>query len=235
VKIYLPAFGPDLPVHPLTGLTALGLRHNGAPIWPVRGGSGDGDDGNTGGQGGSGSGDGGDGGKDGGGPPGDLGDAGKKALDAMKADRNAARQELKTVKDQLAKLAPLQKLADALGAKPGDDGPTDVDALTTRLAKHEEELATERQARFRAEVAAEKKLTPAQAKRLIGTTREELAKDADELLKDFQPGDRGGGQGGGRTPRQDPSQGARGNQTLTGREQAMAQIEKRFGKKSTAT
>lgn len=235
MKIHLPAFGPDLPVHPFTGFTALGLRRNGAPIWPVRGGSGDGDDGKTGGQGGSGSGDGGDGGKDGGGPPGDLGDAGKKALDAMKAERNAAKLELKKVNDQLAKLAPLQKLADALGAKPGDDGPTDVDALTARLAKHEEELATERLARFRAEVAAEKKLTPAQAKRLIGATREELAKDADELLKDFQPGDNGGGQGGRRTPRQDPSQGARGGQALSGRDQAMAQIEKRFGKKSTAT
>lgn len=33
----------DLPVHPTTGLTAIGLRRNGTPIWPVIGGSGEGD------------------------------------------------------------------------------------------------------------------------------------------------------------------------------------------------
>lgn len=35
---------PTLPLHPRTGLQALGLLRNGAPIWPVLGGSGDGDD-----------------------------------------------------------------------------------------------------------------------------------------------------------------------------------------------
>ncbi|MER7361931.1 hypothetical protein [Nonomuraea wenchangensis] len=34
----------DLPVHPRTGLQAIGLRRNGKPIWPVLGGSGDGGD-----------------------------------------------------------------------------------------------------------------------------------------------------------------------------------------------
>ncbi|MBG0828547.1 hypothetical protein HS041_12285 [Planomonospora sp. ID67723] len=34
----------DLPVHPFTGLTALGLRRNGDPIWPILGGSEDADD-----------------------------------------------------------------------------------------------------------------------------------------------------------------------------------------------
>ncbi|MCC5574483.1 hypothetical protein IMZ11_02355 [Microtetraspora sp. AC03309] len=33
----------DLPVHPRTGLRAIGLLRNGAPIWPVLGGSGEGD------------------------------------------------------------------------------------------------------------------------------------------------------------------------------------------------
>lgn len=40
---------------------------------------------------------------------------------------------------------------------------------------------------LRLEVAAEKGLTPAQAKRLVGTTREELEADADELLETFKP------------------------------------------------
>lgn len=39
----------------------------------------------------------------------------------------------------------------------------------------------------RLEVAAEKGLTPAQAKRLVGTTREELIADADDLLATFKP------------------------------------------------
>jgi hypothetical protein len=162
-------------------LTALGRRRNGAPIWPVKGGAPDDDTtrpatatrkatplNND----------------DGGDDPDDLGDAGKRAIDRMKADRNAARQELKAVRDQLAKLGPLQKLADALGAKP-DDGPTDIEALTARLAKHEEDLAAERALRWRAEVAQEKGLTAAQAKRLVGKTRDELAADADDLLKTF--------------------------------------------------
>lgn len=38
---------------------------------------------------------------------------------------------------------------------------------------------------LRIEVAAEKGLTPAQAKRLVGATKEELEADADEILADF--------------------------------------------------
>lgn len=34
----------NLPIHPFTGLQAVGLLRNGAPVWPVLGGSGDGDD-----------------------------------------------------------------------------------------------------------------------------------------------------------------------------------------------
>ncbi|MEO3974366.1 hypothetical protein [Streptomyces sp. CAU 1734] len=40
---------------------------------------------------------------------------------------------------------------------------------------------------LRITVAAEKGLTPAQARRLQGSTREELEADADELLNDFAP------------------------------------------------
>lgn len=38
---------------------------------------------------------------------------------------------------------------------------------------------------LRLEVAAEKGLNPAQAKRLVGTTKDELAADADEILEAF--------------------------------------------------
>lgn len=50
----------ELPVHETTGLTALGFRKNGAPIWPILGGSGEGGDpgagGSAGGEGGAGDG-----------------------------------------------------------------------------------------------------------------------------------------------------------------------------------
>lgn len=92
MKIDLPLLGPDLPVHPHTGLTALGLRRNGAPIWPVRGGApddgGDADGDDTGDQ------DDADDSDDEGNPD-DLGDPGKKALDAMKTQRNKARGALR--------------------------------------------------------------------------------------------------------------------------------------------
>ena len=56
---------------------------------------------------------------------------------------------------------------------------------------------------MRLEVAADKGLTPGQAKRLVGTTREELEADADEILRDFpiKPG----------RPQGDVDQGVRSN------------------------
>jgi hypothetical protein len=165
-----------------------------------------------------------------------LGDAGKQAIARMKTERNAARKELRDVKSQLEKLAPLQKLADALGGTGGEDGDgkPDVDGLAQRLARHEEDLQAERLARFRAEVAHEKGLTAGQAKRLVGATREELAADADELLKEFKPAGDGNGRRNG-SPRPDPSQGSRGGKPLSGREAALAEAQKRFGKQPTTT
>ena len=55
-------------------------------------------------------------------------------------------------------------------------------------AEAAERRAAEVEARaLRLEVAAEKGLTPAQAKRLVGDTREALEADADELLETFKP------------------------------------------------
>lgn len=84
----------------------------------------------------------------------------------------------------------------------------DYDDLKSKAAKLDEieaasksELEKEREARAAAEkerdsvktealritVAAEKGLTPGQAKRLVGATREELEADADALLAEFTP------------------------------------------------
>ena len=68
-----------------------------------------------------------------------------------------------------------------------DRDKTEAQKLTER-AEAAEKRAAETEARaLRLEVAAEKGLTPAQAKRLVGTTREELEADAAELLETFKP------------------------------------------------
>jgi hypothetical protein len=62
---------------------------------------------------------------------------------------------------------------------------TETERLNAR-AEAAEKLAGEHEsAALRLSVAFEKGLTPAQAKRLVGTTREELEADADEVLRDF--------------------------------------------------
>lgn len=102
--------------------------------------------------------------------------------------------------------------------------------VESQAAAEQRALAAELRA-TRLEVAAEKGLTPAQAKRLVGATREEFEADADEILREFPavavkaPV----------APRPDPSQGSRGASPLSGREAGLAEAQKRFGTKSTVT
>jgi hypothetical protein len=74
----------------------------------------------------------------------------------------------------------------------------------------------------RTEVALEKGLTPSQAKRLVGSTREELEADADELLKDL------GDSNKPRSPKPDPNQGRSGAGAASTAEQFAAAIEPHF-------
>jgi hypothetical protein len=64
---------------------------------------------------------------------------------------------------------------------------SEQERLTERLAAAEARAAEIEGRALRLEVAAENGLTPAQAKRLVGSTREELEADAKELLATFQP------------------------------------------------
>lgn len=57
--------------------------------------------------------------------------------------------------------------------------------LEDRVAEIERQARESETRAMRAEVANAKGLTPTQAKRLVGATREELEADADELLKDI--------------------------------------------------
>lgn len=124
----------------------------------------------------------------------------KKALD----EERAARKELEK---QISALKPLGDLAAALGVKP-DQGKTDVQTLTEQVAAMQQQMRDSELRAMRLEVAAEKGLTPAQAARLAGDSREALAKDADDLKALFPGTLAANGQPG--TPAPDPSQGARG-------------------------
>lgn len=79
---------------------------------------------------------------------------------------------------------------------------TEQQRLAERAEAAEKELATTRLEAVRTQVALEKGLTPNQAKRLVGSTPEELAADADELLADL-------GTSKTATPRVDQSQGVK--------------------------
>jgi hypothetical protein len=120
-------------------------------------------------------------------PADDLGDAGKKALAAERDARKAAEKELAKYKKAEADKAE----ADKTEAEKRAAADARADAAELRAT--------------RLEVAHEKGLTPAQAKRLVGTTREELEADADEILKDFPTAPAKPS-----APKPDPSQGSRG-------------------------
>lgn len=129
-----------------------------------------------------------------------LGDAGKKALQAERDARRALEQQLKDLKPLVDFVSQVRG-----GQAVPDSQKTEAEQLSTRIAELEKAAADERQARIRLEVAAEKGLTPDQAARLQGATREELAADADSLKALFPTAAPAPG-----TPAPDPSQGARG-------------------------
>lgn len=127
-----------------------------------------------------------------------LGEGGKKALQAEREARKALEKkigEFDSFKSQLAEL---------VGGKPAD-GKSEVDLLREQFQSMESTLTSERSARWRAEIAQEKGLTARQAARLVGSTREELAADADELLETFPTAPAAPG-----TPKPDRSQGGNG-------------------------
>lgn len=127
----------------------------------------------------------------------DLGDAGKKALDAERREKRAAEKRASDLEARLKEFEDRDK--------------TEAQKLAER-AEAAEKRAAEIEARaLRLEVAHEKGLTPGQAKRLVGSTRDELETDADEILRDFptKPGRPRGDvdQGARNTPKPEPATG----------------------------
>jgi hypothetical protein len=250
MKIDLPAFGPDLPVHHFTGLTAIGLRRNGDPIWPVRGGApdddaGDGDD---------------DSGDDDGDSDSDdqdddadkLGDPGKKALEAMKTRVKKSQTALRpwtAMARELGVKTPEELKALLAGkTKDGKDAPDAEQIRREARAEVERETVRDR-VLDKIEAKARKFADPADAAALLlreGDVDDYLdgsrinagaiADALDELLerKPYLAAAGTGDTSGGRKPKTDKSQGSRGStKTLSGRDAGLAEAQKRFGVKST--
>jgi hypothetical protein len=168
-----------LPIHPRTGLPAIGVLPSGRIVWPVLGGSGEGDGG------GSGSGDGGGQGSDNGGTPPEgktftQADIDRIVADRLGRERNkyADYDQLKTAADELAQIREQQA--------------TETEkALKSAAKETEAKVRAELEPRMlRLEVAIAKGLPEELAarvlsasKRLVGATREELEADASEYFE----------------------------------------------------
>lgn len=110
----------------------------------------------------------------------------KKALHTLMTDKakaqDAREDALVEVKEQGSKVAELQKQLDD---KSDPDTKVELDKARAAQAKAEAERDQANLRADRMEIAQEKGLTPAQAKRLVGENRDELEADAEELVKDL--------------------------------------------------
>lgn len=113
----------------------------------------------------------------------DAPDAEEFDAERAKAKIAKANQEAKNLRERLKaaeeKAARLDEIEQA--------GQSDVEKLTAKVAEYERKAQEAERRALVAEVAQEKGLTPAQAKRLVGNSLEELQADADELLTSFKP------------------------------------------------
>lgn len=113
---------------------------------------------------------------------------------ALLADLAKERREKKSLQTRL------QALEDA--------GKSELEKAQSRVTELEKAAQTHEMAALKLSVAFDKGLTAAQAKRLVGSSKEELEADADEILRDFAAAKRPSGsvdQGiRGTAPKADP-------------------------------
>lgn len=112
-------------------------------------------------------------------PSGDKADEplGPNGVKALQAERKRADE----FERQLKELEPLKRIAAALTNGDDGNGKTEVEQLAEKFAKYEADLAKERNARMRVEVAHKHDLPADLADRLRGDTLEELEADALKL------------------------------------------------------
>jgi hypothetical protein len=99
--------------------------------------------------------------------PEELGDGGKRALDAERKARRAAEARAKELEAKVKEAEDAEK--------------TEVEKLQGQVATLTKQAEDAQSRADRFEVAASKGLTLAQARRLVGSTKEELETDADEM------------------------------------------------------
>lgn len=113
-------------------------------------------------------------------------EAARKALHTLALDKakaqDAREDALAQVQEVTVERDELQKVVDD---KTAPDAKAELEKAQTKAAKAEDEAKKATARADRLEVAMEKGLTPAQAKRLVGETKEELEADADEILETF--------------------------------------------------
>jgi hypothetical protein len=122
----------DLPVHPYTGLTAIGVLPSGRPVWPVLGGAPDSEGENEDAEGGEG-----DGTGSGDGAQADLGDAGKRALDKERAARKEAERKHRETAAKLKEYTDKDASAEEKLAQQQRDSADRITALTKRATAAE--------------------------------------------------------------------------------------------------
>lgn len=98
----------------------------------------------------------------------------RKQLEKARKDAAGYRAKAKELEPLAAKAKELE-----------DAGRSDVEKLTARAEAAERSAAEAGASLLRLQVATEKGLSVSQAKRLVGSSREELEADADELLAAF--------------------------------------------------
>jgi hypothetical protein len=107
----------------------------------------------------------------------------EKALETATEDaekwKAMSRKHEAQAKENAAKLIKLEAAT--------SDQRSEGERTTQRLAELEKQNAAIEVRAMRAEVAAAKGLTSAQAKRITGSTVEEMESDADDLLESFKP------------------------------------------------
>lgn len=136
--------------------------------------------------------------------------------EVLRKQLEKARKEAASYRTKARELEPLAAKAKEME----EAGRSDLEKLTARAEKAEREHAETEARALRLEVAFEKGLTPAQAKRLVGNDRAELEADAEEILRDF-PALKNDGR-----PRGDVDQGVRQKTGSTNPRQAdLDQIE----------
>lgn len=113
-------------------------------------------------------------------------DAALKALHTLMLDKARAQDVAEDLKASEAEvIAERNELQAKVDDKNAPDAQVEIGKATKRAEDAEAKAKAETLRADRLEVSIEKGLTPAQAKRIVGDTKEELEADADELLKDW--------------------------------------------------